>query len=68
LKEVPDFGSIPNPGAFLLRSFGHSPVISTIPGGEENHGPVSRHHNDPGPTSTNLQEGLDPEGSCRVAA
>ena len=33
------------------------------PSPEENHNPVSRHHNDPGPTNTNLQGGLDPEGN-----
>ena len=62
------FGLVPNIGTFLSKLFGYLRAISQAPGKEENHGPASRHHNDPGPTSTNLQEGPDPEGSYRVAA
>ena len=62
------FSLMPKSPTFLPKLLGCVPLISTTPGNEENHGPASPHHRDPGPTSTDLQEGLIPEGSCRVAA
>ena len=62
------FFLIPNIDTFLPKSLGYSPVISTIPGKEAEHRPASPYHRDPAPTSTDLQDGLIPEGSCRVAA
>jgi hypothetical protein len=62
------FSLISNIGTFPPESFVYLPMISTIPGNEENHGPASRHHNDPGPTNTNLQGGLVPKGSLKEVA
>ena len=66
MQGVPGLWLIPNIGTFLPKPFRYLPAISIIPGDEENHGPVSPYHRDPGPTSTDLQGGLIPEGSCRV--
>ena len=63
------FWFVRHTGAILPRQpLVYWPMNSTIPGSEENYGPASPHHGDPGPTNTDLQGGLSPEGSSGVAA
>ena len=69
-KEGGDqFWLIPNTGTFFLRkSLGYLPGNSIISHYEGNHGPASPYHGYPGPTSTDSQGRISPQGSCRVAA